>query len=324
MSDSVSIDALSQLFERLNLKAEGLARMLILRAPWGIAVPVKPREFTLYSVRSGSCVLARKGHDPVTLNTGDAALMLRDVPHCVHDGSGTNLKPLSYWLEQQTAGCSAATPHSPESEDATWLISERFTLWGTLGCPVAAALGDCIVLRADEESSVGQWQQSLFQMLCIEASNPRPGNRYVYARLMELFFVEFVRACAGKHWATGKGTILRVLFDPQILKAVEAVHEDPARPWTVELLAKAAGMSRTAFAVRFAELADTTPLSYVTQWRMALAEELLAEGYTPGEVAGRIGYESDAAFSRAFKRLTGKPPGAMRKKNAKILAESMR
>ncbi len=314
MTTMAPIDALSQVFERLELRAEGHARLLVLHKPWGIAVPARPRQFNMYSVRSGTCVLSRKGHDDIILNTGDAALLLTDEPHSVHDGSGSYLRPLSHWLNQRTTGCACA-PHSSESESATWLISEQFSLKGSLACPVASALGECIVLRSDEEA-FGPWQQSLFQMLCVEATTPRPGTGFVYSRLMELFFVEFVRACAGKHWATGKGTILRVLFDPQVLKAVEAVHQDPAHPWTVASMAKAAGMSRTSFAVRFAELADIPPLSYVTPWRMSLAEELLAKGHTLGEVAARIGYESDAAFARAFKRLTGNPPGAMRRKRA--------
>jgi len=307
------VDALSQLFQRLELKAQGLARLLVLPTPWGIAVPARERQFNMYSVRQGNCVLQRQGKEPIKLEAGDSALVLTDVQHTVSDGTGELLRPLSYWLDRRATGCVSA-PHTEGSESATWLIAETFSLSGSLGCTIAQALGKCVVLRASEEA-VGPWQRHLFNMLCIEATTPRPGMAFVYSRLMELFFVEFLRACAGKVWQDDKPNILRALFDPQLLKAVERVHANPEQDWTVASMARSANMSRTAFAVRFAKLTGITPLTYVTQWRMAAAEDLLVEGMTLGEVAAWIGYESDAAFARAFKRHTGHSPGAVKRRS---------
>lgn len=311
-SETTEIDPLSQLFARLELRAQGLAQMLVLNPPWGIAVPAAYRQFNMYSVRSGDCVLEIQGEAPIQLFTGDAALILRNKPHSVHDGTSHNLKPLAYWLKHSAAGKCREDSEMSEA-DTTRLISETFTLRGMLGCSFATALGDCVLLRAEDDSA-GSPHQHLFSLLCREGSAPRPGSAFVYSRLMELFFVEFLRNCALKQWDNGQSNILKVLFDPQLLKVLQLVHQDPGRPWTVASMARAAGMSRTAFAVRFTRLGGITPLAYVTKWRMATAEELLEKGCTLGEVSARIGYESEAAFARAFKRHSGNAPGAVRRK----------
>ncbi len=106
---------------------------------------------------------------------------------------------------------------------------------------------------------------------------------------------------------------LGALQDEAIGRVISAVHRDPAQPWTVGSLAKTAVMSRSAFALRFSELVGETPMRYVTRWRMNVAQAWLREGdLSLSELAGRLGYQSEAAFSRAFKRYTGVSPGAAR------------
>lgn len=315
MSLIQQIDPLSHLFAHLQLRAMGQARMLVLSPPWGIAVPAAYREFNMYSVRKGRCVLQINGEAPRELGPGDAALVLRNRPHSLHDGTATRLRPLEWWHARPR---DAASPHDNESDDQAWLICENFRLSGMLGCSFAAALGDCVILKSSE--SDGSRHQHLFSMLCHETTYPRPGAAFVYARLMELFFVEFLRECVMNNQADDQPNILRVLFDPQLLRAVQQMQENPSAPWTVASLARAAGMSRTAFAVRFTRLAGLSPLNYVTRWRMAIAEKLLSSGHTLAETAGQIGYESEASFSRAFKRETGLSPGTIRKNTTQLPA----
>src|SRR5438477_3077732 len=129
------------------------------------------------------------------------------------------------------------------------------------------------------------------------------------ASIAEVLFIQVLRAHIASGPEHNKGW-LRAIFDPQIGAALSAIHDRVNTPWTVESLAEAAGMSRSAFAARFKELLGQTPLEYVTQWRMQKAIQLLErrDKKLP-EVARLVGYESDAAFSKAFKRVVRANPG---------------
>jgi AraC-like DNA-binding protein len=136
-----------------------------------------------------------------------------------------------------------------------------------------------------------------------------PGSEVVASRLAEVLFIQVLRAHIASGPERNKGW-LRAIFDPQIGAALSAIHDRVNTPWTVESLAEAAGMSRSAFAARFKELLGQTPLEYVTEWRMQKAIQLLErrDKKLP-EVARLVGYESDAAFSKAFKRVVRANPG---------------
>jgi AraC-like DNA-binding protein len=141
-----------------------------------------------------------------------------------------------------------------------------------------------------------------------------PGSEVVANRLAEVLFIQAIRA----HIASGaeicKRGWLRAIFDLQIGAALKSIHENVNSPWTVESLAESAGMSRSAFAERFKELLGQTPLEYVTEWRMQKAVQLLQLGDKKLiDVAQSVGYESDAAFSKAFKRVVGLTPGEYRR-----------
>jgi AraC-like DNA-binding protein len=148
----------------------------------------------------------------------------------------------------------------------------------------------------------------------------QPGSEVAANRLAEVLFIQAIRA----HLASGADCRnpgwLRAIFDPQVGAAIGAIHENVNRPWTVEALAESAGMSRSAFALRFKELLGQTPLDYLTEWRMQKAVQLLEhKDKKLFEIARSVGYESDAAFSKAFKRVLGLTPGEHRRKG---LAES--
>lgn len=133
-------------------------------------------------------------------------------------------------------------------------------------------------------------------------------------RLAEVLFIQILRAHIGLESEHNKGW-LRAIFDPQIGTALSAVHGKVDSPWTVESIAIAAGMSRSAFAARFKELLGQTPLEYVTEWRMQKAMQLLEQRDKKLiEIARSVGYETDAAFSKAFKRVVGASPGAYLKR----------
>jgi AraC-like DNA-binding protein len=157
-----------------------------------------------------------------------------------------------------------------------------------------------------------EWWQASQRYLISESAAPGPGNRAVLARLAESLFVEVLRWQL-RYAAQGHGGWLAGLHDQQVGRVLSLLHALPDRPWTVDELAKEAAISRAALAKRFVDLVGQSPIQYLVAWRMHLARHLLRESTLGiGEIAGRVGYESEAAFNRAFRRLVGSPPATWR------------
>jgi len=159
-----------------------------------------------------------------------------------------------------------------------------------------------------EKQQEAEWWQASLRYLISETATPGPGNRAVLARLAESLFVQVLRWQL--HYAAqGRGGWLAGVHDPQIGRVLRLLHALPERPWTVDQLAKEAAISRATLAKRFIGLVGQSAIQYLTCWRMLLARQLLRESTLGiGEIAGRVGYESEAAFNRAFRRLVGSPP----------------
>jgi AraC-like DNA-binding protein len=159
----------------------------------------------------------------------------------------------------------------------------------------------------------GEWLDPILKMLAHEARNPRPGSGVILTRLIDVIVVQTIRTWLEAQ-PPGAGGWLGALRDRQIGAALEAIHREPRRPWRVSQLACEVGMSRSPFAARFAALVGETPLRYLTRWRLHSATDLLLGTDQPvAEVARLVGYESEAAFSRAFKRAHGRAPLAWRR-----------
>jgi len=146
-------------------------------------------------------------------------------------------------------------------------------------------------------------------MLASEMAEPAPGSDLVVNRLADVMFIQCIRAHFGSRSEAFKRGVLHAVFDQQIGVALKSMHENVEHPWTVESLAAACGMSRSAFAAKFKELVGETPLEYLTNWRMHKAAALLRKGDRKlFDVAKAVGYNSDAAFSKTFKRTLGLRP----------------
>lgn len=190
-------------------------------------------------------------------------------------------------------------------------------LCGFLGCdlrpfnPMLSALPPLVHVKRTARHDL---LARLLDLTLAETRLPRVGGESIRLRLSELIFVEVVRQCLEFLPAHETGW-LSGLRDPGICKALAALHERPAHPWTLPELAQHAGMSRAAFAARFAHLLGHPPMEYLALWRMQVAARLLADGSTKVAVVGReVGYESEAAFSRAFKKTVGTTPAAWRRR----------
>jgi AraC-like DNA-binding protein len=188
-------------------------------------------------------------------------------------------------------------------DGALWL--EAYTDTGSYGAPVRL-------------SEPPQWWQAATDHLARETARSGPGNRAVLGRLSELLFMEVLRWQL-THLSGGHGGWLAGLNDPHVGRALALMHAEPARAWTVEMLAQEAGASRSALAKRFVDLIGEAPIQYLASWRMQLARRLLRESNAGlAELAARVGYESEAAFSRAFRRAVGVPPATWRDANAAV------
>lgn len=183
------------------------------------------------------------------------------------------------------------------------LLLEAFTDTGRYANPIALA----------EEP---HWWRAAIGHLVSETAKPGPGNRAVLARLSELLFMEVVRWQL-TYISEGHSGWLAGLNDTHVGRALALLHADPARNWTVDDLAQQSGVSRSVLAKRFADLVGESPIQYLAGWRMHLARRLLRESNVGmAELAARVGYDSEAAFSRAFRRAVGTPPATWRDANA--------
>jgi transcriptional regulator GlxA family with amidase domain len=168
-----------------------------------------------------------------------------------------------------------------------------------------------VVVRGDGS---GTWIESALRHLVSESESSRPGSRALLAKLAEALFIETLRRHMAQLRQEDTGW-LAAARDPAVGRALTSMHREPTRAWTVADLAKRAGVSRTVFARRFAEVLGQTPLAYLASWRLWLgATRLRSSDDSVLEVALAVGYESEAAFNRAFKREFGLPPARYRKR----------
>jgi AraC-like DNA-binding protein len=180
-----------------------------------------------------------------------------------------------------------------------------------LFAPVFRSLPSLLVDRTDDDK-VGALLASTVREILLLADSATPGTELMLGRLMELLFIEVVRRYAARLPASAKGWFA-ALNDPIVGRALQIVHGDPARRWTVDDLAREAGASRTVLAERFNAVMGQAPIEYVTNWRMQLAAERIRRSDDSlAAIAADVGYDSEAAFHRAFKRVTGVTPGRWR------------
>jgi AraC-like DNA-binding protein len=285
-----------------------------LSAPWGLTLPPMPGYIWFHAPTSGSCVLETGGDRPTLLRPGDFAL----VPH----GEGHVLR----------SDADAPAPHILDLERE--LVSDRYELLrhgggGSHSLLICGAVrfehpaGRNLVqilppaIHLEGSGSAGlEWMQRTLGLMADEARTLRPGGEAVITRLADILVVQAVRSWLERDPAARTGW-LGALQDRQVGRAIALIHREPERPWTVASLARELAMSRSAFAARFTELVGEPVMHYVARWRMQVAlGSLTHEDATVAELAARLGYRSAAAFARAFKRVMGVPPGAVRRQGA--------
>jgi AraC-like DNA-binding protein len=190
------------------------------------------------------------------------------------------------------------------------VLAGQVLLHPAMGSFFLESVPDLVHVRATQAEAAGlRW---IVERIVVERRSSLPGSGVATAQLAQLLFIQALRAHVASGGAMPAGW-LRAIGDERLAAALRRMHDEPARSWTLSALAKAAGMSRTSFAVRFKEVAGVAPLGYLAEWRMRLAQKVLRDEETPvRRIAESLGYSSESAFSNAFKRVTGAAPRTYR------------
>ena len=271
--EDAEADVLSQVLQLIRLRGERVY-LTEKRYPWREELP--PGVSHVHYVESGQLRVEPVDAAPVIAKAGDLILL----PH----GRGHTL-----------ADAGAGPP--------TRFMGALFRYEALPLPPIVAALPSVMMIGSDG-GAVPRWQDAVMQHLLFEANEPRPGSTLMISRMIDLLVIRTLRTWAERHSQPSAA-----LRDDRVAKALRAIHGEPEHSWTLDSLAQRAAMSRSAFAEHFTKLVGDSPLRYLARWRLSLAHEMLRSGSVGvAEAAHRVGYSSEAGFSRAFKAHHGFAP----------------
>jgi AraC-like DNA-binding protein len=256
------------------------------------------------------------GQPPVRVGAGDVVVIPRGDPYYL---AANNREPPLPKLEDSVGMLGAHVRHElPFSICMGGGGAQTGLICGFLACddrpfnPLLESLPQLVVVRRAEEPALGERLRGLIDLTLAESRAGVPGGSTVRTRLSELLFVELVRRQLATASARDSGW-LAALADDVVGRALGLLHQRPAEPWSLHALAREVGSSRSVLADRFKRMLGQAPMQYLTRWRMQLAASQLVEGRRKvSAVAIDVGYDSEAAFSRAFRRETGVAPGSWR------------
>jgi AraC-like DNA-binding protein len=276
----------------------------VLHEPWAVRFPAS-KYARLLVVTRGSCWLHWQGsRKPLRVEAGDCVITKPGLTCSLSDSQ----QRLTAARQELTEGSRAQAGTGP----ATALLVGRFAFDPVAAEPLLALLP--ALLHLPLKAAHSELLQTTLSLIAKETSGAGLGAGIIVDRLTDVLFVQAMRALFSEgcdfvpSWVTA-------LSDRRVARAIRALHADLARPWSVAELAREAGISRSSFAAAFKATVGEAPLDYVTSWRIYHAKLLLASSDASlSEIAGRVGYESDTALIRAFKRKVGTPPGQYRSK----------
>ncbi len=269
-------------------------------SPWGMDIQEGPFA-QFHIVTRGQCLL-KTGDRTTNLFSGDIVVFPFGASHWLADKESSRRQ-----LGQEVVTAILNEKSLFEGPNvSTTLVCGHFEFDRNMDHPLINELPGMIHIP-DSERQEKPWLEGIANLVVREVGHEEPGSHIIVNKLGEILFVYILRAFILRN-AYDKG-FLAALQDDQINNVLKAIHDVPQRNWKLSSLAQIGGLSRTGFSNRFKELVGETALSYVTKWRISLAKELLKEGKeTVGEVAEKVGYRSEAAFNRIFKRTVAQTP----------------
>jgi AraC-like DNA-binding protein len=279
---------------------------------WDASAPLAHlRHMSLFHlIASGNCTITAEDGTTWETGVGDIVLMPNAIEHRLWRGKPAQFVPGPEIVTEGPIKGVSVVRHGGDGPD-TRIVCGFIESAELVTAPLFRTLPSVLVERTRDNPVAGMLASTAGEILR-QIDEARPGAELLLGRLMEMLFVEVLRRHAAN---LPRGTVgmLAALRDPLMARALKQLHADPARHWTVEELAREAGASRTVIAERFNTLLGKPPIEYLTGWRIqTAAERLRSTDDSLAQVAEAIGYDSEASFSRAFKRTMGISPGAWR------------
>ena len=280
-------------------------------APWALTIPPMENCLMLHVAAVGRYFLEVEGTSSGPLQPGDLALVPHGEGHVITSSPGVPASKL-FEIHRELVSERYETLRLGGDGERTTMICGLFQFDDPAAQQLVRLLPKTITVDA-WASPQSDWMQSTLRMISAEAKEMSPGGETIITRLADILVIHAIRFWIAHNHSAQTGW-LRALHDQQIGKVISKIHRNPGGPWTLASLAREASMSRSAFAARFTELVGESAMQYVTRWRMNTAKLRLTQlNATVGEVANSLGYESEAAFNRAFKRHLGMSPGAAKR-----------
>lgn len=255
-----------------------------------------------YALLSGECWLCVDGvAEPVQLTAGDCFLLPRGLSFCLT--TDLALEPVDFTMElKERMGGGAA---QPDASGSRYIVGGYFVLTGAHAGLLLQSLPPIVHIRKESDKEAMRWSLDRMRE---ELRDPQPGGSLIAQQLAYMMLVQALRLHVAEGARGGVGWLF-ALADKQMGAAIACMHDEPGRPWTLGTLAANVGMSRSVFALRFKQTVGATPMEYLTRWRMLLAGERLKDpADSLAAIAGALGYESESAFGKAFRRIMGCSP----------------
>ncbi|HEX7816757.1 AraC family transcriptional regulator [Dyella sp.] len=301
------MDLLSEVLSLLETQGSGFAGLKA-GSDWAIDFPA-PDGIKFNAIVEGTCWLIVEGvEQPIRLEQGDCFLLSRKRTFSLRSDFSLPAVRAEEVYRHAAGGIAQCG-----TADAFFLIGGRFAFGDESGLLFDGLPPVAVVRHGSDQASVLSWA---LQRLAHELANPSPGHTIVVEHLGHIMLVQMLRLYLAQA-DNGAPGWLPAVFDARVGAAIQAIHTSPSRAWTVEDLARIAGVSRSTFALRFKQKAGMAPLEYVLRWRMQLAAQALTTGSaTISSIAQQLGYDSDSAFSHAFKRVMKCSPRDYRERRA--------
>ena len=277
-------------------------------APWGVSIPHLPDCLAFPIITQGSCLLEIENQAPLWINRGQLILIPHGLPHVLR--SEPQAVPVA--LEELPVRHITDVYETVEFGGGGELTQVTY---GVLKFDHVAAkrLVSILpkVIQVNTEDLQDVWLEESIRMISAEASHHNHfGSETMITRLTDILVIQTIRSWIKTIPKSQQGW-LAALYDEQIGRALSAIHKEPSKAWSLETLCKEAGMSRSAFAARFSEIMNQSPMRYLMQWRMQLAkDELQKPNARLADIAEKVGYGSEAAFCKAYKRCFGVSPAS--------------
>lgn len=301
------MDILAEVLNRVRLGGTLLFHFE-LGQPWSLALPRRPYALFHYlSPGSPSATLAFEQGPELRMTAGDFVVVSRGEPHEIYSDRRTT--PFSVLDLDRSSAHLGVVRHGGSAQPYSTMICGKFTVARPARGSVLELLPPVLLLKPTED---GEWLEAILRRMVSESARERPGQGVALSRLTEVLFVEVLRSWL-KSLGPGEGGWLGAMADPHIGPALQLIHEQPDRPWTLDDLGHRVGLGRSAFSARFTRLVGQSMYRYLIVRRMEEAAFLL-ETSDDGiaRIATRVGYETVAAFSKVFLRHHGLSPGRYR------------